>query len=91
MVGDPRPLCLTNNWKTPRLCGVAGWRNDVHKNNRKLVVIGKLREFDEEAWKRLLMAYAYYLHEQRTGRAVATAEDTRSAPGNEDDEAGRAS
>lgn len=35
------------------------------KKNRKLVVIGKLKAFDEDAWKRLLTAYAYYLHEQR--------------------------
>ena len=36
------------------------------KKRRKLVVVGKLREFDEAGWKRLLMAYAYYLHDQET-------------------------
>ena len=37
--------------------------------NHRIIVIGKVREFDEEAWKRLLMAYAYYLHEQRMRQA----------------------
>lgn len=37
----------------------------MRKKQRKIIVIGKVRTFDDEAWKRLLMAYAYYLHEQR--------------------------
>jgi len=37
--------------------------------NHRIIVIGKVREFDEETWKRLLMAYAYYLHEQRPQQA----------------------
>ncbi len=72
----------------PRLFGVAGWRNDVHKNKRKLVVIGKLREFDEEAWKRLLMAYAYYLHEQRTPGTVGNAENTDSVVSEDKEDGG---
>jgi hypothetical protein len=35
------------------------------KKQRKLVVIAKLKDFDDEAWKRLLTAYAYYLHDER--------------------------
>ena len=35
------------------------------KKKRTLMVVGKLKEFDEDAWKRLLLAYTYYLHEQR--------------------------
>lgn len=35
------------------------------KKKLNLIVIGRFKEFDNDAWKRLLMAYAYYLHEQR--------------------------
>lgn len=45
------------------------------KKKRKIIVIGRLKAFDEEAWKRLLMAYAYYLHEQRTEHDKANAEE----------------
>lgn len=33
--------------------------------NRRLFVIAKFREFDEAAWKRLIIAYAYALYDQR--------------------------
>jgi hypothetical protein len=33
--------------------------------DRRIVVIGKQREFDEERWKQLLTAMAYVLHERR--------------------------
>ena len=51
---------------------VAGWRNDVHKK-RKILIIGKVRQFDEVAWKRLILAYAYYLHDEHTKQAEAAA------------------
>jgi hypothetical protein len=41
----------------------------MSKKKRTLIVVGRLKEFDEEAWKRLLLAYTYYLHEQRTDGA----------------------
>ena len=53
------------------------------RKNRRIIVIGKVREFDEEAWKRLLMAYVYFLHEQRMQRAKAeldSAEENNAAP-----------
>lgn len=40
------------------------------KKKRKLIVIGKVRKFDEARWKRLLTVYAYYLHEQRLGAST---------------------
>lgn len=42
----------------------------MHKK-RKIIVVVKLRPFDEAAWKRLIMAYAYYLHEQHEAEAEA--------------------
>jgi hypothetical protein len=35
------------------------------QQSRRLIVIAKQREFDEEKWKQLLMAMAYLLHERR--------------------------
>ena len=35
------------------------------QRKRRLVVIAKQREFDEDKWKRLLTAFAYVLHERR--------------------------
>jgi predicted component of type VI protein secretion system len=32
---------------------------------RRVFVVAKFREFDEAAWKRLLVAYAYALHNRR--------------------------
>lgn len=58
------------------------------KKHRKLIVIGKLKAFDEDAWKRLLMAYAYYLHEQRTERSSVTAENNDQEPASDEPEAG---
>jgi hypothetical protein len=51
------------------------------RRNHRIIVIGKVREFDEEAWKRLLMAYAYYLHEQRMEQASATDSTSPEDPG----------
>lgn len=53
------------------------------RKKRKLIVVGKVREFDEAAWKRLLMAYAYYLHEeqQRREAVIEQAEDDDRADG----------
>lgn len=39
-------------------------------DQRRLIVIAKQREFNEEKWKELLMAMAYFLHEQRKGDAT---------------------
>jgi hypothetical protein len=33
--------------------------------DRRIVVVGKLRDFDDERWKQLLTAMAYVLHERR--------------------------
>lgn len=55
------------------------------KKQRKVVVIAKLKGFDDEAWKRVLMAYAYYLHDERQKQRSdnelndADREDTRGA------------
>ncbi|MGH3193076.1 MAG: hypothetical protein ACRDOL_38655 [Streptosporangiaceae bacterium] len=40
---------------------------------RRIVVIAKLRPFDEMVWKRLLIAYAYALYDKqkRAKQAVA--------------------
>jgi hypothetical protein len=37
---------------------------------RRFIIIAKQRGFDEEKWKQLLMAMAYYLHEQRQTQAI---------------------
>ena len=34
-------------------------------NSHRLIVIAKLRPYDEAAWKRLLIAYAYALYDLR--------------------------
>ena len=34
-------------------------------NSRRLIVIAKLRPYDEATWKRLLIAYAYALYDLR--------------------------
>jgi len=33
--------------------------------DRRIVVVGKLRTFDDERWKQLLTAMAYVVHERR--------------------------
>lgn len=53
----------------------------MSKKKRRLIVIGKVRAFDEEIWKRLLVAYAYYLHEQRSDRECSGANDHQSGGG----------
>jgi hypothetical protein len=42
-------------------------------NSRRIIVIARLRPFDETIWKRLLIAYAYALYDkqrQLTKKAV---------------------
>jgi hypothetical protein len=34
-------------------------------NSRRIIVIAKLRPFDEAAWKRLLIAYSYTLYDKQ--------------------------
>jgi hypothetical protein len=58
------------------------------KKKRTLIVIGKLKAFDEDAWKRLLMAYAYYLHEQRTEIAPLNADDSDQGSARDEHETG---
>lgn len=46
-------------------------------NSRRIIVIVKLRPFDEAVWKRLLTAYAYALYyeqKQRTKPVIAESE-----------------
>ncbi|HKR82501.1 MAG TPA: hypothetical protein VJR27_05920 [Candidatus Saccharimonadales bacterium] len=50
------------------------------RKKRKILIVGKVREFDEVAWKRLILAYAYYLHDEHTKQAeAATAPHTDDA------------
>lgn len=58
------------------------------KKQRNLIVIGKLKTFDEAAWKRLLTAYAYHLHEQRTERIPGKTEDNNQRAASDEPEAG---
>ena len=39
-------------------------------------LIAKQRPFDEEQWKRLLIAFAYVLHERRAAQAKTEAQPT---------------
>ena len=43
---------------------VSGHRHSKHCKQR-IIVIAKQREFNEEAWVRLLKAYAYALYDKR--------------------------
>lgn len=44
-------------------------------NSRRIIVIVKLRPFDEAAWKRLLIAYAYALYDkQKRAKTTVAAE-----------------
>jgi hypothetical protein len=47
---------------------------------RRLIVIAKQREFNEEKWKQLLMAIAYYLHEQRQTQATRGTDNKADPP-----------
>jgi hypothetical protein len=50
-------------------------------NSRRIIVVVRLRHFDEAAWKRLLIAYAYALYDkqrQQSKKAV-TAEEVGTA------------
>ena len=45
-------------------------------NSRRIIVIVRHRPFDETAWKRLLVAYAYALYDKNkhsTQQAITTA------------------
>ena len=64
------------------------WRNDVPRNKPKLIVIGKVRDFDDEAFKRLIVAYAYYLHDQRPAMDEDTPEAGRQMTDDDRNEAG---
>lgn len=48
-------------------------RRVIVPTTRRIVVIAKLRPFDEMVWKRLLIAYAYALYDKqkRAKQAVA--------------------
>jgi hypothetical protein len=35
-------------------------------NSRRIIVITTLRSFDEDAWKRLLIAYTYALYDKQS-------------------------
>jgi len=35
------------------------------KAQRRIIVLGKQRDFDEERWKHFITALAYAIHEQR--------------------------
>ena len=37
----------------------------MRRRERKIIVVGRQRPFDENAWKHLLLTYAYYLHDER--------------------------
>jgi len=47
---------------------------------RRILIVAKQREFDEEQWKQLLMAMAYYLHEQSQVQAVEQTTTKGDAP-----------
>lgn len=47
-------------------------------NSHRLIVIVSLRPFDEAAWKRLLIAYAYALYDQRHKRSPQDAKDAQA-------------
>jgi hypothetical protein len=50
-------------------------------NSRRIIVIVKLRPFDEAVWKRLLIAYAYALYDKqkRYAKQAVTAEEAGTA------------
>lgn len=43
-------------------------RNERMPRRHHIRLIAKQRPFDEEQWKRLLIAFAYVLHERRTAQ-----------------------
>lgn len=49
-------------------------------NSRRIIVIVKLRPFDEAVWKRLLTAYAYALYDKqkRTKQVLVASEEGAS-------------
>jgi hypothetical protein len=40
-------------------------RRVIVSNSRRIIVVAKLRPFDEAAWKRVLIAYAYALYDKQ--------------------------
>lgn len=47
------------------------------QNSRRIIVVARLRPFDEATWKRLLIAYAYALYDRQgklTKKAVTALE-----------------
>jgi hypothetical protein len=70
MAADPMPII------TQKQLQETG-RRVIVSNSRRIIVIAKLRQFDEAAWKRLLVAYAYALYDrgkQQAKRAVQAGE-----------------
>jgi len=47
--------------------------------NRRIFVIAKFREFNEAAWQRLIIAYAYALHDQRKREAEKEQKEANAA------------
>jgi hypothetical protein len=52
-------------------------RNELMPRRHHIQLIAKQRPFDEERWQRLLIAFAYVLHERRTAQTQAQ----QTAPG----------
>jgi hypothetical protein len=49
---------------------------------RRLIIVAKQHEFDEERWRQLLMTLAYVLHEQHKQQATGdAAEDATGQAG----------
>jgi hypothetical protein len=48
-------------------------------NSHRLKVIVKLRPFDEAAWKKLLIAYAYAMHQRRNEQTQPQATEASEA------------
>lgn len=57
----------------------------MRRKERKIIVSGKQRPFDRDAWKHLLLTYAYYLHdereEQRRKQPPKSTDDTSNTDG----------
>lgn len=46
------------------------------KKVTKTIVIAKLRPFDDQTWKRLLLAYTYYLHDRQSADTTASTDNS---------------
>lgn len=62
-------------------------RNRSTLKHHHIRLIAKQRPFDEEQWKRLLIAFAYVLHERRTTQTHAEAQPTTSSDDTATDDA----